>query len=52
MEHADVVKLADTLDLGSSAYACRFESCRPHHLHDTVIPKGMTFFSVPGEAYI
>lgn len=29
--NADVVKLADTLDLGSSASACRFDSCHPHH---------------------
>ena len=29
---AGVVKLADTLDLGSSASACRFKSCHPHHL--------------------
>ena len=27
---ADVVKLADTIDLGSIASACRFKSCRPH----------------------
>ena len=25
-----MVKLADTLDLGSSARACRFKSCHPH----------------------
>ena len=29
--HADVVKLADTIDLGSIAHACRFKSCHPHH---------------------
>ena len=28
--YADVVKLADTPDLGSGAYACRFKSCHPH----------------------
>lgn len=28
--YADVVKLADTLDLGSSARACRFKSCHPY----------------------
>ena len=27
---ADVVKLADTIDLGSIAPACRFKSCHPH----------------------
>lgn len=31
-EYAGVVKLADTLDLGSSASAWRFESSRPHQL--------------------
>ena len=28
--HADVVELVDSLDLGSNAQACRFESCHPH----------------------
>ena len=28
--YADVVELADMLDLGSSAQACRFKSCHPH----------------------
>lgn len=27
---ADVMKLADMLDLGSNAKACRFKSCHPH----------------------
>lgn len=31
MTEAGVVELADTLDLGSSAKACRFDSCCPHH---------------------
>ncbi len=26
-----MVKLADTLDLGSNARACRFKSCHPYH---------------------
>ena len=30
--YAGVVKLADTLDLGSSSSECRFNSCHPHHL--------------------
>ena len=30
--YADVVELVDSLDLGSNAQACRFESCHPHHL--------------------
>ena len=29
-EYADVVELVDSLDLGSNARACRFESCHPH----------------------
>ena len=28
--YAGMVKLADTIDLGSIASACRFESCCPH----------------------
>ena len=28
--YADVVELVDSLDLGSNARACRFESCHPH----------------------
>ena len=24
--------MADTLVLGTSAYACRFKSCHPHHV--------------------
>lgn len=27
-----MVELADTLDLGSSSYECRFESCHRYHL--------------------
>ena len=34
--HADVVKLAYTLDLGSSAKACRFKSCHPHQANRKV----------------
>ena len=29
-QYADVVELVDSLDLGSNARACRFESCHPH----------------------
>ncbi len=29
-KYADVVELVDSLDLGSNARACRFESCHPH----------------------
>ena len=28
--NADMVELADTMDLGSIAKACRFKSCYPH----------------------
>ena len=30
--YADVVELVDSLDLGSNARACRFESCHPHQI--------------------
>ena len=30
MLYAGVVELADTIDLGSIAIACRFKSCHPH----------------------
>ena len=30
LQYADVVELVDSLDLGSNARACRFESCHPH----------------------
>ena len=32
IEYADVVELVDSLDLGSNARACRFESCHPHQI--------------------
>ena len=31
-EYAGVVELADTLDLGSNGFPCRFKSCRPYHI--------------------
>ena len=31
-QYADVVELVDSLDLGSNARACRFESCHPHQI--------------------
>ena len=34
MEYADVVELVDSLDLGSNARACRFESCHPHQVKE------------------
>ena len=30
--YAGVVELVDSLDLGSNARACRFESCHPHQI--------------------
>ena len=36
-EYAGVVELVDSVDLGSSAKACRFESCRPHHLKTSLL---------------
>ena len=35
-EYADVVELVDSLDLGSNARACRFESCHPHQKKSTL----------------
>lgn len=32
-----MVELADTLDLGSSARACRFDSCYPHHIKTVIL---------------
>ena len=32
IKYADVVELVDSLDLGSNAQACRFETCHPHHI--------------------
>ena len=37
ISNADVVKLEDTMDLGSIARACRFKSCHPHHLISGII---------------
>ncbi len=37
MSNADVVELADTIDLGSIAFACRFKSCHPHQLKEISI---------------
>ena len=42
-DHADVVELVDSLDLGSNARACRFESCHPHQKRKSH-PVGMAFF--------
>ena len=38
--HADVAKLADALDLGSSGQPCRFDSCHPHHVNIKPLIKG------------
>ena len=37
-KYADVVELVDSLDLGSNAQACRFESCHPHQKREAVRP--------------
>ena len=37
MSYADVAKLADALDLGSSGQPCRFDSCMPHHFIARVV---------------
>ena len=36
-KYADVVELVDSLDLGSNAQACRFESCHPHQKKDSAL---------------
>ena len=36
-QYADVVELVDSLDLGSNARACRFESCHPHQISTMVL---------------
>ena len=41
---AGVVKLADTLDLGSSARACRFKSCRLHQVETLHVISWRVFF--------
>ena len=39
-----MMKLADMLDLGSNAKACRFKSCHPHQSIQTrTFPTGETF---------
>ena len=45
-EFADVVELVDSLDLGSNARACRFESCHPHQNRST--PWGCFYFGLKG----
>ena len=42
--YAPVVELADTMDLGSIARACRFKSCRAHQLVASVISLATSFF--------
>ena len=36
-EYAGMVELVDSVDLGSTARACRFESCCPHHIGKTAL---------------
>ena len=42
--HADVVELVDSLDLGSNARACRFESCHPHQISPSPFGAGGYLF--------
>ena len=42
--NADMVELADTMDLGSIAKACRFKSCYPHHKSLYIIRAGYVSF--------
>ena len=44
--YADVVELVDSLDLGSNAQACRFESCHPHQ--EDQDPNGVVVFLLLG----
>ena len=44
--HADVVELVDSLDLGSNAQACRFESCHPHQISTMVLIRNHRAFSI------
>ena len=41
MKNAGMVELVDSVDLGSTARACRFESCCPHQQMD--VPTGRPF---------
>ena len=45
-EYAGVVELVDSLDLGSNARACRFESCHPHHIGTQVLIRYLRSFSI------
>ena len=45
-QYADVVELVDSLDLGSNARACRFESCHPHQKRPA--RTGLVFFDADG----
>ena len=41
---AGVVELVDSLDLGSNAKACRFESCRPHQILTAIAKNAIAVF--------
>ena len=47
LTNAGVVELVDSVDLGSSAKACRFESCRPHQIKR----RGVSLSFLFGTAY-
>lgn len=44
VNHAGMVKLVNTLDLGSSAFACGFESHYPYHRQEGRPPKEQPAF--------
>ena len=50
-EYADVVELVDSLDLGSNARACRFESCHPHQKSTMVLIQNHRAFSILVDIY-
>ena len=43
--YAGMVELVDSVDLGSTAHACRFESCCPHHIGTQVLIRNLRSFS-------
>ena len=51
-EYADVVELVDSLDLGSNARACRFESCHPHQKEEGSIRFPLLFDNRQDETLI
>ena len=47
---ADMVELADTMDLGSIGHPCRFESCYPHQQNSgQFLPAGLVILEKQDE---